>query len=145
DHVFNDVLYAAIFETLHGSRVDQYDDATRQRFGAAAALAFDSIARWQRSDPPYEGIYSITKNHFDPAMRVGYQPASQLSNYTATVAQLLAQCWWNCPEAATQPANAPVVSPEGVTETGMGGMAWNAQGNHAFMNLRGDTIPKYGT
>ena len=42
---------------------------------------------------PWAGSYFVTKNHFDPALRVGYQPASQYSNYNGSLMFHLAEAY----------------------------------------------------
>jgi hypothetical protein len=51
----------------------------------AAMLSFQGIQRWRRSDGEWTGSFFVTKNHFDPRQRVGYQPASQYSNYNGSL------------------------------------------------------------
>lgn len=73
DHVWVDVGYGLAFEVMANS------DTTRAgQYRRAASLTSDNILRWQRPD----GSFSITKkkNWFNPALRVGYQHASQVSN-----------------------------------------------------------------
>jgi hypothetical protein len=56
-------------------------------------LAFQNIERWRRTDGEWAGSYYVTKNHFDPALRVGYQRASQWSNYNGSLMHHLAEVY----------------------------------------------------
>lgn len=142
NHVFNDALFCAAFEWFHGAYAgDPARRDTAAACGALATQAYRGMRRWLRDDPPYDGIFSITKNHFDPADRVGYQPASQVSNYTAALAMLLAEAWWSRPEGAAEQAYVPV---EGRVGAVAGAQPFNARGTHAIVNLAGDSVPKYG-
>lgn len=57
------------------------------QFRRAATLAFQNVQRWRRPD----GSFSVTKNWFDPALRVGHQNASQYSNYNGSFMYHLAE------------------------------------------------------
>jgi hypothetical protein len=91
DHVWVDVGYQLAFEIMaERSRTDPW---LAGQFRHAAMLSFQSIARWRRTDGQWAGSYFITKNHFDPALRVGYQPASQYSNYNGSLMFHLAEAY----------------------------------------------------
>src|SRR5690606_29449302 len=90
NHVFNDVLYGTIFaaeakrlRAAGGWRAGQYE--------RGAALALNGSERWKRADAEWSGAYTITKNHLPIEDRVGYQPASQVGNYTGAVLYHLAE------------------------------------------------------
>lgn len=143
NHVFGDALVCALFEYYYGLyQRDAEKGEQAAACGALAARSFASMQRWLRDDPPYDGIYSITKNYFDPAEGVGYQPASQVSNYTVTVAVLLAQAWWSRPEDAA--ADTAIDIPYEPVVEAAGTLAYNREGCHALVNLTGDSVPKYG-
>lgn len=145
NHVFNDVLYQLTFEHM-AERADEQGDPWRAgQYRRAASLAFESIARWKREDAPWEGAYSITKNHLDPTARVGYQPASQVSNYSAALAYHLAEAW-HARQSNIVERPAPAEIGGYLIETGamFGSVAANAGGMQVFLNVLGDSVPKYG-
>ena len=91
DHVWVDVGYQLAFEVMaERSRSDSW---LAGQFRHAAMFSFQNIARWRRTDGPWAGSYFVTKNHFDPALRVGYQPASQYSNYNGSLMFHLAEAY----------------------------------------------------
>ncbi len=144
DHVFNDVLYTTCFETM--ARACREDDPQLAgRYRRAATLAHRSIQRWKRTDGAWAGSFYVTKNHLDPEARVGYQPASQYSNYNATIALHLAEAAEAvCDDVTPRPA--PCEIGGYVLRAGpvFDCFAANAGGLHVFGNLRGDSVPKYG-
>jgi len=145
NHVFNDVLYQLAFEIMAEEAAKQGDDRLAGQYRRAAGLSFRSIARWRRTDRPWTDSYSITKNHFDPPDRVGYQPASQYSNYTGAVMYHLAEAFLShqtdLPES---PAPAEIGGYALAMDPRFGSAVANAGGMHIFANLRGDSVPKYG-
>ncbi|MBI4873661.1 MAG: hypothetical protein HY822_03395 [Acidobacteria bacterium] len=146
DHVFNDVLYALAFEIMAERAHTQGDARLAAQYRHAAMLSFQSIGRWRRTDPDWEGSFYITKNHFDPAERVGYQPASNWGNYNGAVMMHLAEAWLArkspIPE---QPAPAEIGGYALAADWGFGSVFANAGGMQLAANLRGDTIPRYDT
>ncbi|HKJ67694.1 MAG TPA: hypothetical protein VKA68_07035 [bacterium] len=108
-------------------------------------LAFRSILRWQRENDPWTISFFITKNHFDPGERVGYQPASQWGNYSGTMMFHLAEAFLthqtNIPE---QPAPAEIGGYALETDSRFSSFSANAGGMQVFVNLRGASVPKYG-
>jgi hypothetical protein len=93
DHVWVDVGYQLAFEVMAERAFRRGDLALAGQFRHAALLAFQSIARWRRTDGPWAGSYFITKNRFDPALRVGYQTATQYSNYSGSLMFHLAEAF----------------------------------------------------
>lgn len=144
NHVFNDVLYLLGFEALACMK-QQEEPLFAAQCRRAAALAYQSIQRWKRTETGWEGSYYVTKNRTDPAERVGYQPASQYSNYNAAIAFHLAEAGEIACDAVT-PTSAPCEIGGFVAQAGpaFGCFAANAGGLQVFGNLRGDTVPKYG-
>lgn len=144
NHVFNDILYALGF-ALSANDVRERDGEFAGQYRRAAVLGFQSIDRWWRTDPPWENSLSITKNFFDPAGRVGYQPASQYSNYTGASMYHLAELA-HLFETEIEERTAPCESGgfTVVNDYAFGSAALNAGGTHVFLNLRGDYVPKYG-
>lgn len=91
DHVWVDVGYQLAFEVM--AERSRNDSWLAGQFRRAAMLSFQNIARWRRTDAPWAGSYFVTKNHFDPELRVGYQPASQYSNYNGSLMFHLAEAY----------------------------------------------------
>jgi hypothetical protein len=145
NHVFNDVLYLLTFEAEAERFAADRDLERAGQYRRAAALAFQSIQRWSRDDPPWDGMYSITKNHFDPSERVGYQPASQVSNYSATVAYHLAEAYHvRQTDINEKPAPCETGGFAFTTHAMFGSAVANAGGMYMFANLEGDSVAKYG-
>lgn len=144
NHVFNDVLYLACFETM-AQVCRENDPLLAAQYRRAAALAYQSIQRWKRSDPGWEGSFYVTKNHINPVERIGYQPASQYSNYNAAIAYHLAEAAEIACDALA-PAPAPCETGGYIMQAdpAFGCFAANAGGLQVFGNLRGDSVPKYG-
>lgn len=146
NHIFNDVLYQLIFEIMAEHAFDQGNEKRAGQYRRAALMGFQSIHRWQREDEEWEGAFSITKNHFDPAKRVGYQPASQIGNYTGATMFHLAEAYLtrnsDIPEAPTPAEIGGYVL---TNDYSFGSVFANAGGMQVMLNLRGDVVPKYNT
>ena len=137
-HVFNDVLYQLAFEVMAARSGDPW---TAGQYRRAAMLAFRSIARWRRPD----GAYFITKNRFDPALRVGYQPASNYTNYNGAVAMHLAEAALaRRSEIAERPAPCEIGGYAFAADPRFGSAFANAGGMQMMANLRGDVKGTYG-
>jgi hypothetical protein len=85
NHVWGDVGYQLAFETMAEQALAQGDKWLAGQYRHAAFLAFQNIDRWRRSDGAWSGSFYVTKNHLDPAKRVGYQPASQYGTYNGSL------------------------------------------------------------
>ncbi|HDP35150.1 MAG TPA: hypothetical protein ENN29_08595 [Candidatus Hydrogenedentes bacterium] len=145
NHVFNDVLYQLGFEIMAERKAAAGDLAAAGQYRRAAMLGFKSIGRWRREDALYEGTYSITKNHFPIDKRVGYQPASNWTNYCGAGMLHLAEAWLvRRTELDEAPAPAEIGGYVAVMDAAFGSVAANAGGMQVFINLRGDVVPKYG-
>lgn len=150
DHVFNDVLYLLAFEIMAAREAEQDRLGSAGGYRRAASLAFESIGRWRRTDGELAGTYQVTKNHFDPALRVGYQPASQDGNYNGAVMAHLAEAYLVRTDADARfviprhPAPAEVGGYAFTTDSRFGVAIANAGGTQIVINLRGDNVPKYG-
>ena len=92
DHVWGDVGYLLAFDVM-AERVWPTDRRLAGQYRHAAMLALRNIDRWRRHDGAWAGSYYVTKNHFDPALRVGYQSASEYSNYNGSLMHHLAQAY----------------------------------------------------
>ena len=146
NHVFNDVLYQLIFDVMAERSLRSGDHEKAGVYHRAANLAFQSIMRWRRSEAPWTGSFYITKNHFDPQDRTGYQPASQYSNYSGAVMYHLAEAYrTRSSEIEEQPAPTEIGGYAFSMDERFGSMVANAGGMQVFANLRGDSVPKYET
>ena len=144
NHVFNDVLYGLIFAAMAEDARTEGDSLLAGRYRRAAHLSLESIPRWHRPEGPEAGAFSITKNRFDPAERVGYQPASQWGNYNGAVALHLAE-WLHAHRSviAEQAAPTEIGGYAMATDPRFSSFTANAGGMHVFANLRGASVPKY--
>ena len=146
NHVFNDVLYQLIFDVMAERHMQKGEEEEAGIYRRAANLAFSSISRWQRSDAEWAGSFYITKNHFDPEERIGYQPASQYSNYSGAVMYHLSEAYHTRTSTITeQPAPAETGGFVLEMDERFGSVVANAGGMHVFANMRGDSVPKYDT
>ncbi|WP_111765558.1 discoidin domain-containing protein [Nakamurella deserti] len=80
DHVWNDVYSGNVFAQM-AEHHRESDPQLAGRYRRAALMNLASLSRWRRP----EGAYSVTKNHFDPADRVGYASYSWFQNYNGNV------------------------------------------------------------
>ncbi|WP_339715526.1 hypothetical protein [uncultured Kriegella sp.] len=144
NHVFNDILYQLIFEALAEDAFKQNQLELAGRYRRSALLAFQSIARWKRSDTLWNGSYSIAKNHFDLSKRTGYQPASQWGNYSGAMMFHLAEAFL-IRSSKIKEVPAPTEIGGYAIQTGnrFSTFTANAGGMQVFINLRGASVPKY--
>lgn len=146
DHVFNDVLYQLAFEVMAERKWNRGEKRLAGQYRRAALLSFASIERWRRDDGDWSGSYFVTKNHFDPADRVGYQPASQYMNYNGALMYHLAEAYEARETAIPQvPAPTEVGGYALAADARFGSFVANAGGMQMLANLRGDVVAKYGT
>lgn len=145
NHVFNDVLYQLAFEVFAERAHADGDARLAGQYRRAAMLSFDSIRRWQRDDEPWEGSFYLTKNHFEPGDRVGYQPASQWGNYTGAVIMHLAEAYLaRTSTVEERPAPTEIGGYAFSTDPRFSTFFANAGGMQIQANLRGASVPKYG-
>ena len=108
------------------------------QFRHAALLGFQSIARWRRTGGPWAGSYFITKNHFDPALRVGYQSASQYSNYSGSLMFHLAEAFHIRSSSIREEASPSEIGGYAIaTDARFDSVFANAGGMYMQANLRG--------
>ncbi len=137
DHVWVDVGYALAFEVM-AERTQHANPWLAGQYRHAAMLGFESIARWRRASGPFAGSYFITKNHFDPALRVGYQDASQYSNYNGSLMFHLAETYAARTSAIPEhPAPAEIGGYAFATDAEFASAFANAGGFQMQANLRG--------
>src|SRR5262249_21656573 len=126
------------FEVMAERAYKQGDALQSGQFRHAAMLSFQSIQRWRRTDEPWAGSYSITKNRFDPALRVGYQDASQYSNYNGSLMFHLAEAWHVRRHAMEEhPTPAEIGGYALATDPEFASVFANAGGLQMQANLRG--------
>ncbi len=145
DHVWVDVGYQLAFEVMAKRTLEQHDPWLAGQFQRASLLAFQSIGRWRRTGGEWAGSYYVTKNHFDPALRVGYQDASQYSNYNGSLMFHLAEAY----RASTttieeKPAPSEIGGYALATEPEYSSVLANAGGFQMQANLRGQTTASSG-
>ncbi len=86
EHVWSDALACASFELWAKRSKAQGDMVAARAFKRAAHLAARSVAKWVRPS----GELWIVKNHFDPALRRGFEAYSSHSQYNLLAAAYLA-------------------------------------------------------
>ena len=139
DHVWTEVGLQLAFSAAAPMLRADGDARTADAMERAAQLSFQGMQRWRMQDRGY----FITKNHFDPKLRVGYQNASQCSNYTGALMFHLAEMYRLRSRAHAPASPAPTVGE-------IGGYAFeldqqfatafaNAGGLQMQFNLRGET------
>ena len=136
DHVWVDVGYQLAFEVMAERSRD--DPWLSGQFRHAAMLSFQSIARWRRTDGTWAGSYFVTKNHFDPVLRVGHQPASQYSNYNGSLMFHLAEAYHSrVSDIEERPAPAEIGGYAVEMDKYFASAFANAGGMQMQVNLRG--------
>jgi len=140
DHVWNDVVYQLCFEVMAERAHRAGDDHLAGQYRHAAMLGFQSIQRWRHND----GSFSITKNRFDSSQRVGYQSASNITNYNGALAIHLAESYLACTtEISEQPSPNEIGGYAFTTDPKFATAVASAGGMQMFAALRGDTKQIY--
>jgi hypothetical protein len=138
DHVWVDIGYQLSFEVM-AERMRQKDPWLAGQFRHAAMLGFESISRWRRTDEAWSRSYFVTKNWFDPSLRVGYQEASQYSNYNGSLMFHLSEAYEaRASEIEEHPAPAEIGGYALATDKEFASVFANAGGMQMQANLRGD-------
>ncbi len=144
DHVWVDAGYQLGFEVM-AERLKEADPWLAGQYRHAALLSFESISRWRRSDPPWDGSYFVTKNHFDPALRVGYQDASQYSNYNGSLMFHLSEAYHaRASRIEEHPSPSEIGGYTVRTDDQFASVLADAGGMQMQANLRGDPGPSSG-
>jgi hypothetical protein len=141
DHVWNDVYSGNVFAQMAAHHRDS-DPELAGRYRRAALMNLKSINRWRRP----EGAYSVTKNHFDPAQRVGYADYSWFQNYNGNV---MFHSLESYESAAAAVDERPVPSEIGgyafaTDPDAFGSVFTNAGGMHMQAAMTGATSLSYG-
>jgi hypothetical protein len=138
DHTWVETGYQLAFDVMAERARARGDTDLAGQFRRAALLAFESIQRWRRADPGWAGSFFVTKNHFDPALRVGYQDASEYSNYNGSLMFHLSEAYHARQSAiAERPAPAEVGGYAFALDDQFATAFANAGGMLVQANLRG--------
>ncbi len=145
DHVWVDVGYQLAFEVMAGRMQRKGDLWLAGQFRHAAMLGFQSIGRWRRTDGPWAGSYFVTKNHFDPSLRVGYQEASQYSNYNGSLMFHLSESYRaRASDIEERPAPSEIGGYALSTDGQFASAFANAGGMQMQANMRGQIAETHG-
>lgn len=124
EHVWNDALACASFELWARRSRASGDMPAARAFKRGAHLAAQSLERWVRPS----GEFWIVKNHFDPALRRGFEDYSSHSQYNLLAAAYLAMAGSAADDAI----------PEGPSPADVGGFVIDLPDFHKiFANSRG--------
>ena len=145
DHVWVDIGYQLAYQLMANREWKAGHKDMAAIYQHASELSFAGIARWRRTDGEWNGSYFITKNHFDPALRVGYQDASGTSNYTGALMFHLAEAYnareYDIPE---KPVPAEIGGYVLALDHGFDSVMVDAGGMQMQLNLRGQTVKSSG-
>jgi len=127
EHIWNDALACASFEMLARRSKAKGDMLAASAFKRAARLAGKSVSRWMRPS----GESWVVKNHFDPAVRRGFEPYTSHSQYNLIAAAYL----------AIAAATADESIPEGASPADTGGFVVDLPELHkVFANSGGQYV-----
>ena len=145
DHVWVEIGYQLAYEVMAERAFKSGDIPLAGAFRRAAMLAFQSAGRWRRGDAPFAGSYYVTKNRFDPALRVGYQNASEYTNYNGSLMFHLSEAFHaRATEIAEQPAPSEIGGYALATDAEFSSVFANAGGMQMQANLRGQLAATHG-
>jgi len=145
DHVWGDVGYQLAFELMAQRALARGDRRLAGQYQHAAMLNIANIDRWRRTDIPWAGSYFVTKNHFDPKLRLGYQGASEYSNYNGSLMHHLAQAFLvRRQEIAEEPAPNEIGGYAFALDENFATAFANAGGTFLEIDLKADTALSNG-
>jgi len=145
DHVWGDVGYQLAFELMAQRALARGDRRLAGQYQHAAMLNIANIDRWRRTDIPWAGSYFVTKNHFDPKLRLGYQGASEYSNYNGLLMHHLAQAFLvRRQEIAEEPAPNEIGGYAFALDENFATAFANAGGTFLQIDLKADTALSNG-
>jgi hypothetical protein len=140
NHTWNDIVLASCYETMAEIAFKQGNTRLAGQYRRAAALGFQSVQRWQRTD----GSYSVTKNHFDPQLRNGYASYSFFTNYNGYMLYHMSENYLRNNTGITeQPAPNEIGGYTILTDSSLSTAIANAGGMHMQVCLRGATDITY--
>jgi hypothetical protein len=144
-HAWNDAVNGALFELMAEHHHDRGRDRLAGQYRRAAMMSFESVKRCQRSSGPFRGAFSVTKNHFDPVLRVGYASYSHFTNYNGCVMFHLSEAY-NARKTpiGEQPAPVEIGGYALSTDENFAVVVANAGGMQFQAALRGATEPCFG-
>lgn len=141
NHTWNDIVLANGYETMAEIAYQAGNTRLAGQYRRAAALGFQSVQRWRREN----GTYSVTKNHFDPADRVGFATYSHFTNYNGYMMYHMAENYLrHTSPIPEQPAPNEIGGYTLVSGGNLATAVANAGGMHMQVNLRGATKSAYG-
>jgi hypothetical protein len=144
DHVWADIGYMVGFEIMANRAWERGEKELAGQYRYASMLTFQNIDRWRRTDGEWAGSYFVTKNHFDPPLRVGYQRASQYSNYNGSLMHHLAEAYeLRATEIPQHPPPNLVGGYAFALDDKFASAFANAGGMQLQFDLRGDTKPSH--
>jgi hypothetical protein len=145
DHVWGDIGESLAFQVLANEAWQSGDRKLAGQFQEASNLVFKEIQRFKHTDADWAGAFFITKNHFDPALRVGYQDASHIGNYTGSAMFHLAELY-NVQrlEIAPEPTRAELGGYALVLDSSFSTVIADAGGMQLQINLRGQMEKQSG-
>jgi hypothetical protein len=136
NHTWNDILLANGYETMAELAYQEGNTRLAGQYRRAAALGFNSVQRWRKSD----GTYYVTKNHFNPASRIGYAYYSFFTNYNGNMMYHMAENYLRHKTNITeQPAPNEIGGYTIVSDHSFATAVANAGGMHMEVCLRGST------
>jgi hypothetical protein len=97
-HQWNEAMQCVTYEIWAARKQHAGDPLAARAFKRAARLALQSVQRWVRPS----GELWIVKNHFDPAVRHGFQTYSAHSQYNLLAASMLATAWLSADDAIVE-------------------------------------------
>jgi hypothetical protein len=140
NHTWNDILLANAYETMAEVVNSEGKSRLAGQYRHAAALAFQSAQRWIRSN----GTYSVTKNHFDPAAKVGYASYSFFANYNGNMMFHMAENYLRHKSSITeQPTPNEIGGYTILSDIKLATAVANAGGMNMEVCLRGSTVVQY--
>ena len=140
-HSWNDVYTGLGFEMMAEQASADGNERLAGQYRHSAMLALKSVDRWRSA----QGFFFVTKNHFDPGLRVRYAQYSQLTNYNGNVMYHMAEAWRaRQSPIEEQPAPVEIGGYAFVPDPQFAVAVANAGGMQIQAALRGTTSPEFG-
>jgi hypothetical protein len=139
-HAWNDILMANGYLIMAEIANKEGNIRLAGQYRRAAALGFESVQRWKRTD----GTYSVTKNHFPPQSRVRYASYSYFTNYNGNMMYHLAENYLNHETNIEEvPAPNEIGGYTIVSSNALATAVANAGGMQMVVGLRGSSEVHY--
>jgi hypothetical protein len=140
-HVLSDALYLLAFDLMAERSATRGDTWLAGQYRRAAMMSFRGIRRWERGD----GSFFVTKNRFEPAARVGYQPGGTLTAANAALMYHLGEAFLaRRTEIAECPTPVEIGGYALAADPAFASVFASAAGMQMMANLRGDPAGPYG-